>query len=154
MAFSATTRTLQLDEQAPFAFETATVAGAMTAGLISCRPDAPLRTVARLMAQHAVHAVFVFDYGEEADEDVQLWGLVSDLDLAAAAWAGIDERTVAASSVTPLVTVAGNDTLAHAAQLMAERGTAHLAVLDPLSHRPVGVISTLDIARAIDADGG
>jgi CBS domain-containing protein len=123
----------------------------MTSGLISCTPETSIRMVARLMARHGVHCVFVFDYGDEADEDVQLWGLVSDLDLVAAAWAGVDDRTAAASSVTPLVTVARNDTLAHAAQLMAERGTAHLAVLDPLSQRPVGVISTLDIARAIDA---
>ena len=132
-------------------FEAATVADAMTTGLISCPPEASLRAVARLMARHGVHAVFVFDYGSEDDETVELWGLVSDLDLAAAAWAGIDERTAAASAVTPLVTVTSDDTLRHAAQLMAERGTAHLAVLDAGSGRPAGVVSTLDIARAIAA---
>ena len=134
-------------------FEPATVADAMTAGIITCTPETPLREVAQLMARNSVHAVFVFGGGDEADED-ELWGLVSDLDLVAAAWAGIDERTAAASSVTPLVAVTSTDPLARAAQLMAERGTAHLAVLDPVSHRPVGVISTLDIARAIDADRG
>jgi CBS domain-containing protein len=35
---------------------------------------------------------------------------------------------------------------------MAESGTAHLAVTDPLTGAPVGVLSTLDIARVI-ADG-
>jgi CBS domain-containing protein len=37
---------------------------------------------------------------------------------------------------------------------MAEQGVAHLAVTDPGSKRPVGVISTLDIARSIAAGTG
>jgi CBS domain-containing protein len=37
---------------------------------------------------------------------------------------------------------------------MAQYGTAHLAVTDPGSRRPIGVISTLDIARAIAAGHG
>jgi CBS domain-containing protein len=124
-------------------FETATVAEAMTTGLVSCASDDTLRTVASLMATHGVHAVFVFD--QDSDD----WGLVSDLDLAAAAWAGIDARTAGESTVAPLVTVGADEPLARAAQLMAERGTAHLAVLDPMSRQPVSVVSTLDIARAI-----
>ena len=35
------------------------------------------------------------------------------------------------------------------AQAMAQYGIAHLAVTEPGSRRPIGVISTLDIARAI-----
>ena len=130
-------------------FEAATVADAMTAGMISCPPEATLLHVAELMSGHGVHAVFVFDYGQEDDENVELWGLVSDLDLVAGAWAGIDRRTAGESAVTPLVTVRSDDILKHAAQLMAERGTAHLAVVDPKTKRPVGVISTLDIARVV-----
>ena len=127
----------------------ATVADAMTTGMISCPPEASLRHVAELMARHGVHAVFVFDYGQEADETVELWGLVSDLDVAAGAWAGIEKRTAGRSALTPLVTVTSDDDLRHAAQLMVERSTAHLAVVDPKTERPVGVISTLDIARAV-----
>jgi CBS domain-containing protein len=130
-------------------FEAATVADAMTDGMISCPPEATLLHVAELMSRHRVHAVFVFDYGHEDDEDVELWGLVSDLDLVAGAWAGIDRRTAGGSAVTPLVTVRSDDVLKHAAQLMAERGTAHLAVIDPKTKRPIGVISTLDIARVV-----
>jgi CBS domain-containing protein len=37
---------------------------------------------------------------------------------------------------------------------MAQYGIAHLAVTDPASQRPIGVISTLDIARAIAAGRG
>ncbi len=133
----------------PVPFVQATVADVMTEGLISCAPSTPLRSVARLMATHRVHSVFVFDYGHEDDETTELWGLVSDLDLVAAAWANVDEQTAGDSAVTPLVYVAKGDDLRHAAQLMAESGVSHLAVVDPATERPVGVVSTLDIATAI-----
>lgn len=128
---------------------TVTVAEAMTAGVINCAPDTALRTVAKLMATYRVHAVFVFDYADGTDDAFELWGLVSDLDLVAGARHSLDERTAGESAVTPLVTVLGSDTLEHAAELMAVNGVSHLAVLDPCTPRPVGVISTLDIARAI-----
>lgn len=127
----------------------ARVADVMTAKLITCSPSTPLRGVAALMAAHRVHSVFVFDYGEEDDESPELWGIVSDLDLVAAAWADVDRQTAGESSVTPLVYVRKDDDLRHAAQLMAESGVSHLAVVDPLTRRPVGVLSTLDIARAV-----
>lgn len=129
--------------------ETFRVADAMTTGVISCPPETPLRGVARLMVLRRVHAVYVFDYGEEDDEGPELWGLVSDLDLVAAAQGDIDSRTARDSSVTPLVSVRSDDRLDRATQLMAEYGVAHLAVLDPLSKRPVGVLSTLDVARIV-----
>lgn len=124
----------------------------MTAGVIHCRPDTPLRSVARLMARRQVHAVFVFDYGEEDDETVSLWGLVSDLDLVAAAREDVTHRTAGEMAVTPLVTVDRDDSLERACRLMAEYGTAHLAVLDPISGRPVGVLSTLDLAGVVAGD--
>jgi CBS domain-containing protein len=128
----------------------ATVADAMSAGVIHCAPQTPLRSVAQLMATRDVHAVFVFDYGHEDDETVQLWGIISDLDVVAA-YPVIDERTAGSSAITPLVTVSLHEPLAHAAELMAAKGTAHLAVIDPATQRPVGVLSTLDIARLIAA---
>jgi CBS domain-containing protein len=125
----------------------------MSSGVISCSPETPLRNVARLMVEHRVHAIFVFDYGFEDDESVELWGLVSDLDVIAAACGDIDCRTARDSSVTPLVSVTSEMPLDQAGQLMAEHGVSHLAVLDPRTHRPVGVLSTLDVARVI-AEGG
>lgn len=124
----------------------------MTSGVISCAPETPLRTVARIMAEHRVHAVYVFDYGHEDDETVELWGIVSDLDVVAAAVEYLDARTAGESSVTPLVVVHSDDALDHAAALMAENDASHLAVLDPFTERPVGVLSTLDIARVVSAD--
>jgi CBS domain-containing protein len=121
----------------------------MTAGLISCPPATPLRNVAKLMTDHRVHAIFVFDYGSEDDEAPELWGLVSDLDIAAAAVGDVDRRSAGDSAVTPLVTVTTDTPLIIAARRMAETGNSHLAVVDSSTQRPAGVLSTLDIARAI-----
>jgi CBS domain-containing protein len=123
----------------------------MTAGLISCPPATPLRNVARLMADRRVHAIFVFDYGSEDDEAPELWGLVSDLDIAAAAVGDVDRLTARDSAVTPLVTVSTDTPLVIAAERMAETGNSHLAVVDSSTRRPVGVLSTLDVARVLSA---
>jgi CBS domain-containing protein len=125
-----------------------TVADVMSPRVIHCAPETPLREVARLMADNKVHAVYVFGFAAENDETVEMWGLVSDLDLVAALPV-IDERTARNSAITPLVTVSLYEPLDRAAQLMAESANAHLAVIDPLTGTPAGVLSTLDIARAI-----
>jgi len=134
-------------EKAPLNLATSRVADAMTAGLISCTPDTPLREVGGIMARERVHAVYVFDYGTE--DVAELWGLVSDLDLVAATSGDIDERSAGDSAVTPLVTVTTEDSLARAAQQMTNYSIAHLAVLDPATRLPVGVLSTLDLARVV-----
>jgi CBS domain-containing protein len=120
------------------------VAAAMTTGVISCPPETPLREVAEIMAGHRVHAVYVFD-----DEAGELWGIVSDLDLVAAARGDLEHLTARDASVTPLVSVETYDSLDRAAQLLAENGVSHLAVIDPSTGRPVGVLSTLDLAQVI-----
>ena len=140
-------------EEPPVPFETATVGDAMSRGVISCPPETPLRVVARIMTTHGVHAVFVFERADE-DEAPHLWGVVSDLDLVAATQLDLDELTAGATAVTPLVTVDADSSLGEAGSLMAQYGIAHLAVTDDASRFPVGVISTLDIARAIAAGLG
>jgi CBS domain-containing protein len=136
-------------QQCALSFDEATVADAMSRGVIHCTPETPLRTVARLMATYNVHAVFVFDYGAEADETAELWGMVSDLDVAAAACGDIDACSAALSAITPLQTVTSDEPLTAAAQAMAFNGLSHLAVLDPATGRPIGVLSTLDVARVV-----
>jgi CBS domain-containing protein len=133
-------------------FEPATVGDVMSHGVISCPPETPLRVVSRMMATYGVHAIFVFEHADEDDEAPQLWAVVSDLDLVAATRLDLDTLTAGATAVTPLVTLAADRSLAEAGSLMAQYGTAHLAVTDPDSDRPIGVISTLDIARAVAAE--
>jgi CBS domain-containing protein len=126
----------------------------MSWGVISCPPETPLRAVARMMATFGVHAIFVFEHTDEDDEAPQLWALVSDLDLVAATQLDLDALTAGATAVTPLVSIASDRPLPEAGGLMGMHGVAHLAVTDPASHRPVGVISTLDIARSVAAGHG
>jgi CBS domain-containing protein len=124
-----------------------TVGELMTAGILTCSPSAPLRTVARMMATHRVHAIVVFGH-----QDTLLpWGVVSDLDLVGAIDSGANAGAIAAS---PVVTVTTDDTLIGAAQLMREHSTAHLIVVaDAASPIPIGVLSSLDVVRAV-AEGG
>jgi CBS domain-containing protein len=140
-------------DELPVAFETATVADAMSRGVISCPPETPLRVVARMMATHGVHAIFVFEYTEE-DDPPHLWAVVSDLDLVAATRLDLDTLTAGSTAVTPLVSVTADSSVGEAGSLMAQYGIAHLAVTEPGSPRPIGVISTLDIAQAIAAGLG
>jgi CBS domain-containing protein len=125
------------------------VSEAMHPGTLTCPPETPLRAVARMMAAYRVHCVFVLTDAEDADSERALWRVVSDRDLAAAAGGDLDERTAGGTAATPLVSVSPGETLRGAAQLMAESETAHLVVVDPVSGRPIGVLSTLDLARTI-----
>ena len=133
----------------PFAL--ATVGDAMSRGVISCPPETPLRVVAQMMTNFRVHAIFVFEHMDDDDEAPRLWAAVSDLDLVAATELDVDTLTAGATAVTPLVTVTTDRSIGEAGSLMAQYGIAHLAVTEPVSGRPIGVISTLDIARAIAA---
>jgi CBS domain-containing protein len=126
------------------------VEAAMHGGVIACGRETPLSDVARMMAEHRVHAIVVLD----ADDD-ELWGVVSDLDLAAAAGVrDLREQTAGASAATPALMVSPAESLRRAAQLMTEHATAHLVVVDPATGRPVGVLSTLDVAHALSRNGG
>jgi CBS domain-containing protein len=133
----------------PVAFDVATVGDATSNGVISCPAETPLSVVAQMMVVHSVHAIFVFQPGE--DEEAPLWAVVSDLDLVAATQLDLETMTAGGSAVTPLVSVASDRSIAEAGSLMAQYGIAHLAVTEPGSRRPIGVISTLDVARAIAA---
>jgi CBS domain-containing protein len=126
------------------------VADAMHPGLISCSPDTPLRTVARMMATYRVHAILVTTHGGEKLPGGGAWGVISDTHLLRAAQADdLEEQASRAIAATPVLTVATADELAHAAQLMAEHEVSHLIVVEPRTARPIGVLSTLDIVRAL-----
>lgn len=133
----------------PVPFEAATVGDAMSRGVISCPPGTPLRVVAQMMTTFGVHAIFVFE--DENDEAPRLWAVVSDLDLVAATQLDLDALTAGEAAVTPLVSVAADRSIGEAGSLMAQYGIAHLVVTEPRSRHPIGVISTLDIARAVAA---
>ena len=125
---------------------TGTVGEAMNPGVLTCLPITPLRTVARMMGRHRVHAIVVFG----TDDRLHPWGVISDLDLVGAIGTHANAGTVAAS---PVVTVTPDSTLVNAAKLLAEHETSHLLVISETG-LPIGVLSTLDIARAFAAEPG
>ena len=128
-------------------FERTMAGEAMHPGVITCPHGASLRSVARMMAAYRVHCIVVFDE-RDGVEGESLWGVVSDLDLAAGLGEGaLDERTAGEISASPIVTVSSAETLDRAAQLMSEHGSAHLVVVELETGLPVGVLSTLDLAR-------
>ena len=133
-------------------FASYTVLNAMQLGLIECPPEADRTTVARAMAENRIHCVIVSGierrdrHGEHLD-----WGIVSDLDLMAGLRPECADATAGELAASDVVIVDPSDTLEHAAQLMVEHETAHLVVVSPSTGRPVGILSTLDVARGMAA---
>jgi CBS domain-containing protein len=123
---------------------------AMHRGYVGCALETPLRDVAALMAAHRVHSVVGF--GDIADGDTRLWGLVSDIDVVSALAAGEDDATAGAVASTEVVTVHPNESVRRAAELMRDHEVSHLLVLNGVSDRPIGVISTLDVMRLATSD--
>jgi CBS domain-containing protein len=122
-------------------FGSFTVLNALQLGLIECPADADVRSVARLMAEHSVHCVVV------RDTEPNGWGIVSDLDLMAALRPELTGATAGQLAATDSLVVDPADSLEHAAQLLVEHQTTHAVVVDPVTSRPIGILSTLDVAR-------
>jgi CBS domain-containing protein len=122
--------------------ETFTVLNAVQLGLVERPADADVRSLARAMAEHTVHSVVV-----RGIQRSRSWGIVSDLDLMAAIRPELADATAGQLAASDPVVVEAGETLGRAAQLMAEHQTAHLVVVDPATDEPVGILSSLDIAR-------
>jgi CBS domain-containing protein len=131
--------------------ERLSVARAMHPGVITCLPGASLRRVSRTMTTARVHAVVV--WGDEEDDSEGIWGAISDLDLITAVARGeTTARGAVGASGTPVATIAETASLQRAAEVMERQGVTHLVVVDEDRARPVGVLSSLDIARVLGAE--
>jgi CBS domain-containing protein len=121
----------------------------MHRGVVTCTTDTPLLEVARLMTTHRIHAVVTIGDHEEGDEG-RPWGVVSDHDVVAAVCSGaVKNRTAGDVGAHEVITVPTELTIAAAADLMHRHRASHLVVVD--EGRPLGVVSTLDIAAAVAA---
>lgn len=128
-------------------FEHATVADVMCAGVITCPPDAPAVEVARIMAARHVHAVVVAGlHGTPGSGEQLAWRVVTDVDLLRAA-ADLDGLTAGELHGVAPVSLSPATPLPEAAEVMAAYGVSHVVVAD--ADRPVGVVSTLDVAGAL-----
>jgi CBS domain-containing protein len=94
------------------------------------------------MAKRRVDAVAVTE-----DDRSRPVGIVSDLDVVAAAATG-HEPTAAQAGATEPLAASADERVDRAAQMMAEHRVAHLIVLDAASGYPVGILSTFDVAAA------
>jgi CBS domain-containing protein len=125
----------------------ARVDDAMHPGVISCTTETPLRDVARILATRHIHCLVVMNAADRGTQPS--WGVISGLDLVGAAAGGLEERTAGQVAATEPVTVSTAESLERAAQLMLEHQVEHLIVVGAEDGRPVGVLSTLDIAGVL-----
>lgn len=118
----------------------------MTEGPITLDRDASLVEAARLMRDRGIGDVIVVE-GEDAK------GIVTDRDIVIRAIAeGADPNTTRLGQVvtSDLTSVAPDDPVERAIELMREKAVRRLPVLD--GGKPVGVVSLGDLAIQQDAD--
>lgn len=118
----------------------------MTERPVTLDRDASLAEAARLMRDRGIGDVIVVD-GEDAE------GIVTDRDIVIRGVAeGADPETTRLGQVVSveLVSVAPDDPVDRAIQLMREKAVRRLPVLE--GGKPVGVLSLGDLAVARDGD--
>ncbi len=130
-------------------FEHATVSDAMHPGILTCEPDATLTEVARLMATHRVHSIAVMGISHESSVEKLVWGIISDLDLLRASLGPSSGTTASALARQEIVTVEPTMPLREAGELMLTHRVSHLVVTNPELQRPIGILSTLDVAGVL-----
>jgi CBS domain-containing protein len=126
--------------------EHATVGDAMRPGIVSCSPEASAVKVARLMASHHVHCVFVMHAGHGDAQQPYVWGIISDLDLLEAALRPDPSETASSLAREPMITVKPETPMTEAVALMVKHRVTHLVVVESETLRPAGVVSTSDVA--------
>jgi CBS domain-containing protein len=127
--------------------EHAVVSDAMHPGILACEPDATLPEVAQMMSANRVHCIAVVGISHE-DPPCGMWGVISDLDLIRAGIRG-DGGSARALAQQPVVTVESTMPLRNAGETMLANGVSHLVVIQPGTERPIGILSTADIAGVL-----
>jgi CBS domain-containing protein len=102
-----------------------------------------METVARIMATNHVHAVVVGGLAGGGP-----WAVVTDQDLLAVADDAPDRLAASCATEDPLM-VKPSEPLRDAVELMRRHGLTHVLVGDPESDRPIGVLSSLDVAGIV-----
>jgi CBS domain-containing protein len=128
-------------------FEHARVSDAMRPRVLTCDPQTDMVTIAQGMASEHVHAIVVLRETIDAAGAIghRPWGIVTDRDVLRCA-AEIADRTAEDIALGGVLTVHPDDRLQDVAERMLDQHTSHAVVVEPRTDRPVGVLSTLDIA--------
>jgi CBS domain-containing protein len=122
------------------------VSYSMTEGVVTLRPSASVAEVARVMAKEKIHSVVVANPLEPGQDPRGSWGVISDLDLLAAA--RTPEATAGSLAASPSLTVSPEESLGRVARLMRDYQASHVLVVG-FDGVPLGVVSTLDVARVL-----
>lgn len=133
---------IETGDSAP-SFEQARVGDALRSPLLTCRPDTPMDEVAGLMAANQVNAVVVEGLG-----GVEPWGVVTDRNLLAVA-ADAPDHVAGECATGRLLTIAPQEPLEAAIRFMRCQGVSRLMVAEPERRLPLGILTTLDVARAV-----
>jgi CBS domain-containing protein len=128
-------------------FEHARVGDAMHPRVLTCDPQTTMVTVAQRMASEHVHAIVVLRETVDASGVIgrRPWGILTDRDVLRCA-AEIDDRIAEDIATGGVLIVHPDDRLEEVAQRLLDQHTSHAVVVEPRTGRPVGVLSTLDIA--------
>jgi CBS domain-containing protein len=127
------------------------VGDVMHPGVTTATPDAPLRTVARIMAEQGVHCVAIAGICSAGGRDPHFtWGLIADIDLVRALHRGPATLAAGTIAATEPIALPEDASLDRAATLMVKHDTSHLVAVSPAG-LPTGMVSTLDIARIMAA---
>lgn len=128
--------------------ESKRVSDVMHPGVMTCHSGSTLYDVARTMATHGVHSVAI--WGDDGQDSIGFRGMVSALDVLSAVMRG---ESLASSALVAarqdVHTVRAGEPLVEGARLMAEEKASHVIVLDDERDRIVGVLSALDVTRAL-----
>jgi CBS domain-containing protein len=94
--------------------------------------------------------VLTIESAETIRCDAEMMVEHGDLDLVKlAATEDLAWRTALGSAATPALMIAPDETLRRAAQLMGEHEVTHLFLVEPTTTKPLGVLSTLDLAEVL-----
>jgi CBS domain-containing protein len=118
------------------------VRDAMTPAPATCDASTPLRLAAQLMSDHDCAAVPVTDSG-------RLVGIITDRDVTCRATARYDSAPampVQRFMSRPVITVAPDDTIEKAIELMEENAIHHLPVIDA-GGAVLGIVAQSDLGR-------
>lgn len=123
---------------------------AMHRGVVTCRVDANVAEVARIMLDNDVSALVVID------ERLNACGVISKTDLIG--FYGKDLSVITAEDImSPEILTVSPDTLVHeAVQLMLERGVHQLVIVTQggAHRRPVGIFTSGDAVALMAGESG
>jgi CBS domain-containing protein len=121
----------------------------MSSPIRSCAPGLSVEDAAALMADEKIHCLAVVEMPEDPAEPERFLGVLSDLDLVKALDGPAAAGAVAELADAPVESVAADAPLREAVHQMHESRAQHLVVVARGSGRAIGMLSTLDVLRAL-----